>query len=495
MDTIRVFISYRHDDSRHQVGRLYDRLVARFGASQVFRDVDSIPLGLDFRELMTERAVTCDVFLAVIGDAWVSVVGASGKRRLDDPDDYVRIEIEAALRREIPVIPVLVSSAPVPTPAELPESLRQLSFRNAAPIRPDPDFHTDMDRLIVGIERAVVEARRRSDPNDTENHGPEAIPTFDEMLRTDPRIDRSSVAGPPFDAPLAIPERFGRYRILRRLGEMTRGSVFLAVDPQLQRQVALKVPDLGLGRQTEVRLRFLAEARAMATLSHPQLCPVLESGEVDGRPYLTMAYIDGKSLARTMLPGGLPPRQVAVLVGKLALAMREVHLKGIIHRNLKPANIVFPEARQRHDSVIVDFGHVQREIARDTRWGEFKPPGGTLGYLAPEQVRGDPHVVGAACDIFALGVILYELLVGRLPARQPGWAETGRGPAVGSPSLSAHADRLDPALREICWRAMATEVADRYRTMGELAAALAGFLRSPSAAPPRTELRSGPSSP
>ncbi len=155
MDKTSIFVSYRRDDSRHQAGRLYDRLVAHFGAEQVFKDVDSIPLGLDFREVLTERVAGCDVFIAVIGDAWLSIAGKSGTRRLDDPGDFVRIEIEAALSRQIPVIPVLVGNASVPQAEELPESLLTLSYRNGLPLRPDPDFHHDMDRLVRGINHVV----------------------------------------------------------------------------------------------------------------------------------------------------------------------------------------------------------------------------------------------------------------------------------------------------------------------------------------------------
>src|SRR5277367_2433845 len=111
MDKISIFLSYRRDDSRHQAGRLHDRLVAQFGSDQIFKDVDSIPMGLDFREVLTERVAGCEVFLAVIGDAWLSITGKSGARRLDDPGDFVRIEIEAALSRNIPVIPVLVGNS------------------------------------------------------------------------------------------------------------------------------------------------------------------------------------------------------------------------------------------------------------------------------------------------------------------------------------------------------------------------------------------------
>ncbi len=157
---IKVFVSYRRDDSRHQAGRLYDHLVEHFGKEYIFKDVDSIPLGSDFREILTERVAGCDVFLAVIGDEWLSIAGSSGIRRLDDPGDFVRIEIEAALGRSIPVIPVLVGNSSVPKAEELPENLRELAYRNGTPVRPDPDFYHDVERLIRGIKAAVTGSRQ-----------------------------------------------------------------------------------------------------------------------------------------------------------------------------------------------------------------------------------------------------------------------------------------------------------------------------------------------
>jgi formylglycine-generating enzyme len=197
-----VFVSYRRDDSRHQAGRLYDRLVAHFGAEQVFKDVDSIPLGLDFREVLTERVAGCDVFIAVIGDAWLSIAGKSGKRRLDDPGDFVRIEIEAALSRQIPVIPVLVGDSPVPPAEELPESLRGLSFRNGLPVRPDPDFHKDVDRLIRGINGVVSTLSERSAPRGPKTQLPEDPESADEKSSISPPAGSSTALRPTSATPM-----------------------------------------------------------------------------------------------------------------------------------------------------------------------------------------------------------------------------------------------------------------------------------------------------
>ena len=147
-----IFISYRRQDSGDVTGRIYDRLVQQFGREAIFKDVDSIPPGVDFRRVLDKAVGQCNLLLAVIGREWLSSQNESGARRLDDPRDFVRIEIEAALRRDIPVIPLLVQGAGMPGENDLPPSLQALVFRNAIPIRPDPDFHHDIDRLLKGVE-------------------------------------------------------------------------------------------------------------------------------------------------------------------------------------------------------------------------------------------------------------------------------------------------------------------------------------------------------
>lgn len=144
----RIFISYRRDDSADASGRLYDRLVAQFGKESVFKDVDTIPLGMDFRGVLREAVGHCDVMLAVIGRQWLTVKDEHGRRRLDNPADFVRIEVEAALERNIPVIPVLVQSASMPAESDLPPSLAQLAYRNGIGVRADPHFHGDVTLLI-----------------------------------------------------------------------------------------------------------------------------------------------------------------------------------------------------------------------------------------------------------------------------------------------------------------------------------------------------------
>ena len=144
-----VFISYRRGDAGDVVGRIYDRLVERFGRPNVFKDVDSIPLGVDFRSHLSESVGKCRVLIAVISRGWLQQ--SDGERRISEANDFVRIEVEAALQRNIPVIPVLVQGAALPKENELPATLKELAYRNATVVRADPDFHADIARLIEGI--------------------------------------------------------------------------------------------------------------------------------------------------------------------------------------------------------------------------------------------------------------------------------------------------------------------------------------------------------
>jgi TIR domain len=159
--TPAIFISYRREDASDVTGRIYDRLIQHFGRPSVFKDVDSIPLGVDFRKHLADSVGRCDVLITVIGRQWL--IGDVGQRRLDDVRDFVRIEIEAALQRDIPVVPVLVQAAEIPRLDDLPETLQSLVYRHGIPVRPDPDFHQDVDRLIKGIEGYLRGSTPKSD--------------------------------------------------------------------------------------------------------------------------------------------------------------------------------------------------------------------------------------------------------------------------------------------------------------------------------------------
>lgn len=149
----KIFISYRRDDSSDITGRMYDRLAAVFGKESLFIDVDTIPFGVDFRNHIEAAVGSCDVLVAIIGDIWLGIKDAGRQRRLDDSGDFVRIELEWALDRDIPIIPVLVRGARMPKANELPEKLQRLAFYNAAEVRSGREFHADVDRLVGDLQR------------------------------------------------------------------------------------------------------------------------------------------------------------------------------------------------------------------------------------------------------------------------------------------------------------------------------------------------------
>jgi hypothetical protein len=150
-----IFISYRREDSIAYAGRVYDHLVSRFGKNHVFMDVDAIEPGLDFVDVLHHTVASCDAVVVVIGKNWLTATDERGRRRLDDPEDLVRVELAAALDRKIRVIPVLVGGARMPVSQELPGPLMSLSRRNALEIS-DLAFHQNVTKLIAVLERAIA---------------------------------------------------------------------------------------------------------------------------------------------------------------------------------------------------------------------------------------------------------------------------------------------------------------------------------------------------
>src|SRR3954453_8846165 len=168
----RIFISYRRDDTAYAAGWLFDRLVDEFGREQVFKDMDSIAFGDDFVNAITAPVFSTDVLLALIGDKWLAMVDEHGERRLDDPDDFVRLEIEAALERDVRVIPILVEGARMPRSEELPQSVAALARRQALELA-SSRFSSDTRTLLSVLEKTLRGAARtqaaRSAKNDATN--------------------------------------------------------------------------------------------------------------------------------------------------------------------------------------------------------------------------------------------------------------------------------------------------------------------------------------
>jgi TIR domain-containing protein len=172
----RIFLSYRQKDSAAQAGRVTDRLHRDFGQGCSFLDVDSIPLGVNFVKHLTAAVSTCEVLLAVIGPQWLDARDERNGRRLEDPNDFVRIEIGAALQRDIPVIPILFEGATVPRPEELPEDIRELAFRNGISVR-HSSFHSDMDRLVSSLKLLLDTRQPESTQLQIPSQPPQAAPS------------------------------------------------------------------------------------------------------------------------------------------------------------------------------------------------------------------------------------------------------------------------------------------------------------------------------
>jgi hypothetical protein len=166
----KVFISYRRAESAGHAGRVHDRLASEFGSDLLFMDVDAIPLGVNFVKVLREEVAKCDVLLALIGPNWLNVRDEQGNRRLDNPHDFMRIEIATALQRDVPVIPILLDGTRMPEADQLPKDLEELALRNGLDVR-HASFHFDMDKLVRGLKRlsgqvgapASPEDRRRGD--------------------------------------------------------------------------------------------------------------------------------------------------------------------------------------------------------------------------------------------------------------------------------------------------------------------------------------------
>jgi hypothetical protein len=275
-------------------------------------------------------------------------------------------------------------------------------------------------------------------------------------------------------APPALPETFGRYRIVRLLGRGGMAAVYLAHDTRLDRPVALKVPRFGPDEGALVVERFEREARIAATFTHPHLCPVYDVGQVGGVHYLTMPFLEGEPLSdRLAREGPLSQEVAARLARQIALAVEVAHRAGVVHRDLKPANVM---VNGRGEPVVMDFG-LARRTAVDPRLTESGALVGTPAYCAPERVGAGAETAGPAGDVYSLGVIVYEMLTGRPPFGGQ-LSEVLRRLLTEEPDPpSRRRPDLDPRLEAICLRAMAREPRERFASMADFAQALGAYLR------------------
>ncbi|MFO0965074.1 MAG: serine/threonine-protein kinase [Gemmataceae bacterium] len=294
--------------------------------------------------------------------------------------------------------------------------------------------------------------------------------------------DTTALGGPASADPGSLPQSFGRYRIVKPLGQGGMGTVYLALDTKLQRQVALKVPRFMTG-DPQVVARFLREARVAATFHHPHLCPVYDVGDVAGVHYLTMPLLGGQPLSAWLHSAGRLPEATACRLAMLiARAVHVAHQAGVIHRDLKPSNIMIQEGTA---PVVMDFGLARRGGGQDPRLTASGVVVGTGAYMPPEQILPDSTQIGPAADVYSVGVILYEMLTGRTPF-QGSFREVLRATLTEPPPRPCRLrPDLHPEVEAICLKALAKEPSARFGSLAAMAAALEPFAQQagPSVTP------------
>ncbi|MDV7390981.1 protein kinase, partial [Arthrospira platensis SPKY1] len=285
----------------------------------------------------------------------------------------------------------------------------------------------------------------------------------------------------------------GRYQVLGEVGRGGMAVVYRAYDPRFRREVAVKVLPRQFTHDHTFRSRFEREAQTIATLEHPAIVPVYDFGEEDEQPYLVMRYMSGGSLADRLQTGRLNLQQAAEMMATIAGALEYAHARGVVHRDLKPGNILFDD---QHNPYLADFGIAKLAEATTSITGSSII--GTPAYMSPEQAKGGQPVDGRT-DIYALGVILYEMLTGKAPYEADTPVQVLMKHIMDPvPEVNTNQYNLPPAINKILHYALAKEVDIRYQTPHHLMSDLLALTRGlPPTLPAaqRTKAISPPRSP
>jgi Protein kinase domain len=298
------------------------------------------------------------------------------------------------------------------------------------------------------------------------------------------------MAAPSHGIELSAGDEFGGYRIEQRLGRGGMGVLYLAIEPGLERRVALKLIAPEAAADEVFARRFSEESRIAASIEHPNVVPIYAAGEEAGVPFIAMRYVPGADLAKRLArEGRLEPAAAVELVAQIGNGLDAIHAAGLVHRDVKPANVLLAGDEGSEHAYITDFG-VARNVATEsglTQTGRFV---GTLDYVAPEQISGGG--VDARADVYALGCLLFKLLVGEVPFPKDSdaarlFAHLNDPP----PAPSLYVPEISMALDDVVVRAMSKNPDDRYPSAGDLGRAAQAALRGEQPALPERTVATG----
>lgn len=286
-------------------------------------------------------------------------------------------------------------------------------------------------------------------------------------------------------------ERVAHYALLARLATGGMGVVYRAFDERTKRQVALKVLSTQFGNDPDYRARFAQEAELAASVEHPNIVPIYDVGEGENL-YIAMRLVPGTDLATVLRDGPLHPERALVIAESVAGALDEAHRNQLVHRDVKPGNVLLAPTRDRHRSehvYLTDFG-IARALGSELRLSRPVVVLGSPAYMAPERLAGEPG--GPGCDVYGLACVLFESFTGRRPwPQQAPPEEINRRQAVDAPRLAEVRPDLPRGLDEALRRGMARDPRQRPATAGDLAAACRAAFRpvggnvAPPVGPPR----------
>ncbi|HEX8155268.1 MAG TPA: protein kinase, partial [Thermoanaerobaculia bacterium] len=287
------------------------------------------------------------------------------------------------------------------------------------------------------------------------------------------------------------PESLGHYRIVSPLGAGGMGEVFLATDTRLSRSVAIKVLPAGTSMDEEAQQRMLREARLIATIDHPNVCTIYEIGQEAERPYIVMQYVQGESLAQRMRRGRLSLAEAVEFGKQVTSALSEAHKRGIVHRDIKPGNIMISSSGIVK---VLDFGLAKSFLrapddATELILSRADTVSGTTPYMSPEQLLGEP--LDGRSDLFSLGVVLYEIATGRRPFDRRTAAATINAILMADPEPLNETELV--ALEPVILRALAKPVGRRFADASAMHEALHAVGEGRSA--PMRKVPSSPSGP